>query len=62
MSHYCCKVCGQRYDDCHCRVHHLPAGYVTYEESLQRMELEDKIRKQYQEIKEIALSLGMKLE
>lgn len=19
MSHYCCKRCGQRYDDCHCK-------------------------------------------
>lgn len=60
MSHYCCKRCGQRYDDCSCKSY-LPVKHVTFEESLLRIELEDKVRKQYQEIKEIAKLLGMEL-
>lgn len=61
MSHYSCKRCGQRYDDCHCHMN-IKVKDFSLEQSLDRMELEDKIRRQYNEIKQIALSLGMELQ
>lgn len=60
MSHYSCKRCGQRYDDCHCHAE-IKVKDFSLEQSLDRMELEDKIRRQYIEIRDIALSLGMDL-
>lgn len=61
MSHYSCKRCGLRYDDCHCHMN-IKVKDFSLEQSLDRMELEDKIQKQYNEIKSIALSLGMELK
>lgn len=59
MSHYSCKQCWQRYDDCVCPV--VNYGYLPPQD-LNRTELEIKVRKQYNEIKEIALLLGINLE
>lgn len=61
MSHYCCKRCGQRYDDCRCHAE-ISVKDFSIEQSFNRAELEEKIQRQYDEIKEIALSLGMELK
>lgn len=77
MSHYCCKLCGQRYDDCSCKPIYAPnppnkrantieqiTGIVPKESALIETEEEkyERYAKFYEEVKALALKYDVRFK